>query len=45
MMHWIRVDVFKKHTCSALTTSMITPPFNIWARPALTVKSLPEEPF
>src|SRR5437762_339056 len=27
--------------CSAVTTSMITPPFSIWARPALTLK----EPF
>lgn len=26
------------HTCSALTTSMITPPFIILARPALTAK-------
>lgn len=25
-------------TCSALTTSMMTPPFSIWARPALTAK-------
>src|SRR6202035_6061326 len=27
--------------CSGVTTSMITPPFSIWARPALTLK----EPF
>lgn len=27
-----------KRTCSALTTSMMTPPFNILAKPALTAK-------
>lgn len=29
----------RKITCSAFTTSIITPPFSIWASPALTVKS------
>lgn len=33
----------RNYTCSALTTSMMTPPFNIWARPALTLKSTGEE--
>lgn len=33
----------ERSTCSALTTSMITPPFIIFARPALTVKFV--EPF
>lgn len=36
---------WERLTCSALTTSMITPPFNIWARPALTVKVLEAAPF
>lgn len=29
---------FFLHTCSALTTSIMTPPFNMRARPVLTVK-------
>src|SRR5205823_186013 len=31
--------------CSGVTTSMITPPFNIWASPALTLKEPFTEPF
>lgn len=31
-------EVFGFSTCSALTTSIMTPPFNIFARPVLTVK-------
>lgn len=38
----LREDV-RMNTCSASTTSMITPPFIIFARPALTVKLV--EPF
>jgi hypothetical protein len=30
--------------CSAVTTSMITPPLSIWARPVLSVH-VPVEPF
>jgi hypothetical protein len=30
--------IIRKHTCSAFTTSMMTPPFNMRAKPALTVK-------
>jgi hypothetical protein len=32
-------------TCSALTTSIITPPFNMRARPVLTVKLDSASPF
>src|SRR5882672_3619399 len=31
--------------CSAVTTSMMTPPFSIWASPALTLKDPFTEPF
>src|SRR5579864_7227673 len=31
--------------CSGVTTSMMTPPFSIWARPALTLKDPLTDPF
>ena len=35
---WCKAEMGLRYTCSALTTSMITPPFIIFARPVFTVK-------